>query len=205
MIHQFQSNGYNIVLDVNSGSVHVVDEAAYDCIALYNEKVIEGRESEEDALSEIKGIILERYKEVPVTEEDFKEIISEIKELQEDGQLFTEDIYEKYVKDFKHRNTVVKALCLNIAHDCNLACRYCFAGEGEYQGDRGMMSYEVGKAAFDFLIKNSGHRKNLEVDFFGGEPLMNWDTVKKLVAYGRELEKIHDKNFRFTLTTNGVL
>ena len=205
MIHQFQSNGYNIVLDVNSGSVHVVDEAAYDCIALYNEKVIEGHESEDDALSEIKGIILERYKEVPVTEEDFKEIISEIKELQEDGQLFTEDIYEKYVKDFKHRNTVVKALCLNIAHDCNLACRYCFAGEGEYQGDRGMMSYEVGKAAFDFLIKNSGHRKNLEVDFFGGEPLMNWDTVKKLVAYGRELEKIHDKNFRFTLTTNGVL
>ena len=205
MIHQFQSNGYNIVLDVNSGSVHVVDEAAYDCIALYNEKVIEGRESEEAALSAIKGIILEKYKEVPVTEEDFNEIISEIKELQEDGQLFTEDIYEKYVKDFKHRNTVVKALCLNIAHDCNLACRYCFAGEGEYQGDRGMMSYEVGKAAFDFLIKNSGHRKNLEVDFFGGEPLMNWDTVKKLVAYGRELEKIHDKNFRFTLTTNGVL
>ena len=205
MIHQFQSNGYNIVLDVNSGSVHVVDEAAYDCIALYNEKVIEGRESEDAALSEIKGIILEKYKEVPVTEEDFNDIISEIKELQEDGQLFTEDIYEKYVKDFKHRNTVVKALCLNIAHDCNLACRYCFAGEGEYQGDRGMMSYEVGKAAFDFLIKNSGHRKNLEVDFFGGEPLMNWDTVKKLVAYGRELEKIHDKNFRFTLTTNGVL
>ena len=131
MIHQFQSNGYNIVLDVNSGSVHVVDEAAYDCIALYNEKVIEGQESEDDALSEIKGIILERYKEVPVTEEDFNEIILEIKELQEDGQLFTEDIYEKYVKDFKHRNTVVKALCLNIAHDCNLACRYCFAGEGE--------------------------------------------------------------------------
>ena len=205
MIHQFQSNGYNIVLDVNSGSVHVVDEAAYDCIALYNEKIIEDKENEETALPVIKKIILDKYEDNTVTEEDFNDIISEIKELQEDGQLFTEDIYEKYVKDFKHRNTVVKALSLNIAHDCNLACRYCFAGEGEYQGDRGMMSYEVGKAAFDFLIKNSGHRKNLEVDFFGGEPLMNWNTVKKLVAYGRELEKIHDKNFRFTLTTNGML
>ncbi len=193
------------MLDVNSGSVHVVDEAAYDTIALYNEKITEGKEQPEVALPVIKEKILEKYKEVPITDEDFEEIISEIRELIENGELFTKDIYENYVKEFKQRSTVVKALCLNIAHDCNLACRYCFAGEGEYQGDRGMMSYEVGKAAFDFLIKNSGKRKNLEVDFFGGEPLMNWETVKKLVAYGRELEKLHDKNFRFTLTTNGVL
>ena len=205
MVHQFQSNGYNIVLDVNSGSVHVVDEAAYDIIALYNQKIVEGKEPDEQALSEIKEAALEKFSHLSLTEEDFNDIISEIEELKENGELFTEDIYEKYVTQFKHRITVVKALCLNVAHDCNLACRYCFAGEGEYQGDRGIMSYEVGKAALDFLIKNSGHRKNLEVDFFGGEPLMNWETVKKLVAYGREQEKIHDKNFRFTITTNGML
>jgi len=205
LVHQFQSNGYNIVLDVNSGSVHVVDEAAYDIIALYNQKIVEGKEPDEQALSEIKEAALEKFSHLSLTEEDFNDIISEIEELKENGELFTEDIYEKYVTQFKHRITVVKALCLNVAHDCNLACRYCFAGEGEYQGDRGIMSYEVGKAALDFLIKNSGHRKNLEVDFFGGEPLMNWETVKKLVAYGREQEKIHDKNFRFTITTNGML
>ena len=205
MVHQFQSNGYNIVLDVNSGSVHVVDEAAYDIIALYNQKIVEGKEPDKQALSEIKEAALEKFSHLSLTEEDFNDIISEIEELKENGELFTEDIYEKYVTQFKHRITVVKALCLNVAHDCNLACRYCFAGEGEYQGDRGIMSYEVGKAALDFLIKNSGHRKNLEVDFFGGEPLMNWETVKKLVAYGREQEKIHDKNFRFTITTNGML
>lgn len=205
LVHQFQSNGYNIVLDVNSGSVHVVDEAAYDIIALYNQKIVEGKEPDEQALSEIKEAALEKFSHLSLTEEDFNDIISEIEELKENGELFTEDIYEKYVTQFKHRITVVKALCLNVAHDCNLACRYCFAGEGEYQGDRGIMSYEIGKAALDFLIKNSGHRKNLEVDFFGGEPLMNWETVKKLVAYGREQEKIHDKNFRFTITTNGML
>lgn len=205
LVHQFQSNGYNIVLDVNSGSVHVVDEAAYDIIALYNQKIVEGKEPDKQALSEIKEAALEKFSHLSLTEEDFNDIISEIEELKENGELFTEDIYEKYVTQFKHRITVVKALCLNVAHDCNLACRYCFAGEGEYQGDRGIMSYEVGKAALDFLIKNSGHRKNLEVDFFGGEPLMNWETVKKLVAYGREQEKIHDKNFRFTITTNGML
>ncbi len=205
LVHQFQSNGYNIVLDVNSGSVHVVDEAAYDIIALYNQKIVEGKEPDEQALSEIKEAALEKFSHLSLTEEDFNDIISEIEELKENGELFTEDIYEKYVTQFKHRITVVKALCLNVAHDCNLACRYCFAGEGEYQGDRGIMSYEVGKAALDFLIKNSGHRKNLEVDFFGGEPLMNWETVKKFVAYGREQEKIHDKNFRFTITTNGML
>ena len=116
-----------------------------------------------------------------------------------------EDTYKESIIDFKKRKTVVKALCLHIAHDCNLACRYCFAEEGEYHGRRALMSYETGKQALDFLIANSGNRRNLEVDFFGGEPLMNWQVVKDLVKYGREQEKIHNKNFRFTLTTNGVL
>lgn len=208
MVHQYKSNGFNIVLDVNSGSVHVVDDIGYDTIALYNEKIIEKKEEREKALSEIKEVILDRYKvcpDGPTSDEDFYELIGEIETLKEEGSLFTEDIYEKYIKNFKRRNTLVKAMCLNIAHDCNLACTYCFAGKGEYQGDKGMMSLEVGKAAFDFLISHSGKRKNIEVDFFGGEPLMNYKVVKELVAYGRELEKKHNKNFRFTLTTNGVL
>ena len=129
-----------------------------------------------------------------------------IDELKEQGMLFTRDIYENIIDEFtENRQTVVKALCLHIAHDCNLACRYCFAEEGEYHGRRALMSFEVGKKALDFLIANSGSRKNLEVDFFGGEPLMNWQVVKDLVAYGREQEKLHNKKFRFTLTTNGVL
>ena len=128
-----------------------------------------------------------------------------IEELISNQALFTDDIYKDYIIDFKKRKTVVKALCLHIAHDCNLACKYCFAGEGEYQGDRALMSYEVGKQALDFLVANSGNRRNLEVDFFGGEPLMNFDVVKKIVAYGRELEGKYDKHFRFTLTTNGIL
>ncbi len=139
-------------------------------------------------------------------EEDIREVIEEVRQLKEDGQLFTEDIYQPFVEKFKEtRQTVVKALCLHIAHDCNLACKYCFAEEGEYHGRRALMSFEVGKKALDFLVANSGNRVNLEVDFFGGEPLMNWDVVKQLVEYGRSLEKANNKKFRFTLTTNGVL
>ena len=203
MIHQYKSNGHNIVLDVNSGSVHVVDELVYDILALY----------ETESKEEITGKMLEKYQqpmyakllEEPISEELVCEAFSEIEELKEQGTLFTEDIYRDYVFDFKSRKTVVKALCLHIAHDCNLGCKYCFAEEGEYKGRRAMMSYEVGKKALDFLIANSGERRNLEVDFFGGEPTMNFEVVKQLVAYGREQEKIHDKNFRFTLTTNGIL
>jgi len=136
---------------------------------------------------------------------EINEAINDVEQLIKDGTLFSKDVYENYIRDFKQRSTVVKALCLHIAHDCNLACKYCFAEEGEYKGRRGLMSYEVGKQALDFLIANSGNRRNLEVDFFGGEPLMNFEVVKKLVAYGRELEKLHNKNFRFTLTTNGLL
>ncbi len=190
MIHQYKNNGYNIVLDVNSGAIHVVDDATYEIIAMYEEH------TKEEILDALSG----QY-----DREALAEAYDEVKELADDGQLFTEDEYENYIMDFKKRPTVVKALCLHIAHDCNLACRYCFAEEGEYHGCRELMSFEVGKQALDFLIANSGHRRNLEVDFFGGEPLMNWQVVKDLVAYGREQEKIHDKNFRFTLTTNGVL
>lgn len=190
MVHQYKSNGYNIVLDVNSGSVHVVDDLVYDIIELY-EKASE---------DEIAAQLGNRY-----DIDDIHEAYAEIGELVKEECLFTEDIYKDYIFDFKRRPTVVKALCLHIAHDCNLACKYCFAEEGEYHGRRALMSFEVGKKALDFLIANSGSRRNLEVDFFGGEPLMNWDVVKQLVAYGREQEKIHDKNFRFTLTTNGVL
>ena len=180
-----------MVLDVNSGSVHVVDDCVYDVLSCMNE----GKNAEEAAEA-----LSSKY-----AEQDITEAREEIQELTDNGMLFTKDIYENAIDQFSNRPTVVKALCLHIAHDCNLACRYCFAEEGEYHGRRALMSFEVGKKALDFLIANSGSRKNLEVDFFGGEPLMNWQVVKDLVKYGREQEKLHNKKFRFTLTTNGVL
>lgn len=203
MIHQYKNNGYNIVLDVNSGSIHVVDDVVYDVLSLMDEENAD-RYGEAE-FSRIADVILKNDYKEEVTKEDLKDVFSDLQELEENGTLFTKDVYKEGVIDFKKRQTVVKALCLHIAHDCNLACRYCFAGEGEYQGDRSLMSYEVGKKALDFLVANSGSRRNLEVDFFGGEPLLNFDVVKKLVAYGREIEKEKDKHFRFTLTTNGVL
>ncbi len=190
MIHQYKNNGYNIVLDVNSGSVHVVDDVVYDVIPLFE------KYNKEEIIKNLQN-------QYQVSE--IEEAVEEVQELKDQGMLFTEDIYQQYLKDFKKRETVVKALCLHIAHDCNLACKYCFAEEGEYHGRRALMSLEVGKKALDFLIENSGNRRNLEVDFFGGEPLMNWDVVKELVRYGRSKEKEFNKNFRFTLTTNGVL
>lgn len=190
MIHQYKNNGYNIVLDVCSGAVHVVDDVVYDAIALY----------EDYTPAEIVENLSSKYQE-----DDVREALEEIEELKKQELLFTEDTYQEYITDFKKRQTVVKALCLHIAHDCNLACRYCFAEEGEYHGRRALMSFEVGKKALDFLIANSGNRRNLEVDFFGGEPLMNWDVVKRLVEYGRSQEEKYNKNFRFTITTNGVL
>lgn len=190
MIHQYKSNGYNIVLDVNSGSVHVVDDLSYDVISMYESK------TRDDIICQLKS---------DYSEKDILEAYEEVNKLKEEELLFTEDIYKQYISDFKKRKTVVKALCLHIAHDCNLACKYCFAEEGEYHGRRALMSLEVGKKALDFLIENSGNRRNLEVDFFGGEPLMNWETVKELVRYGRSKEEEYNKKFRFTLTTNGVL
>ncbi|MBR5202723.1 MAG: thioether cross-link-forming SCIFF peptide maturase [Clostridia bacterium] len=195
MVHQYKLNGYNIVLDTCSGAVHVVDEVAYDIIAMYKE----------NAPSEIVKHILETYTNEEITEQDVLDCIEDVKSLEAAGKLYTPDTYEGMAFDFKNRNTVIKALCLHVAHTCNLNCSYCFASQGKYHGERALMSFEVGKRALDFLIENSGTRHNLEVDFFGGEPLMNWDVVKELVAYARVQEKIHNKNFRFTLTTNGVL
>ena len=199
MIHQYINNGYHIVLDVNSGSVHIVDETAYRLIPAVEKALGEGLVSAEEICGYVSGA-------AQGTDADtVRETVEEILALKDAGTLFAEDIYEPYIDSMKNRRPVVKALCLHIAHDCNLACRYCFAGEGEYHGDRALMSFEVGKKALDFLVQNSGDRVNLEVDFFGGEPLLNWEVVKQLVAYGRSLEEPCHKKFRFTLTTNGVL
>ena len=195
MIHQYKLNGYNIVLDVHSGSVHVVDDVAYDIIEMYEN-------STED---QIIDTILKKYGDRPdVTEEEIRLCLSDIRELIAQKKLFSEDIYKDMAFDFKNRSRDIKALCLHVAHTCNLNCSYCFASQGKYHGERALMSFEVGKRALDFLIENSGSHVNLEVDFFGGEPLMNFDVVKELVAYARSIEKEKGKNFRFTLTTNGV-
>ena len=197
MVHQYKLNGYNIVLDTCSGAVHVVDEVAYDMIAAFKEK------TEEEIVAEM----LVKYGDrEDVTEEDLHLCMEDIRTLVKKGKLYTEDTFEDMAGKFKERSgNVVKALCLHVAHTCNLNCSYCFASQGKYHGDRALMSFEVGKRALDFLIENSGKRRNLEVDFFGGEPLMNWDVVKQLVEYARSVEKQHNKNFRFTLTTNGML
>jgi len=236
MVHCFKKNGYYLVLDVNSGTLHQVDEVAYYLIDHYKEEF--GSE-EERALFEAELVekALEHFagrtdlaggidageagkvsedasvgkgtangeQGVGISREDLEETIADIHTLIDEGQLFSKDIFENMRLDFKKRQSVLKALCLHVAHDCNLACTYCFAGEGEYHGPRGLMSYETGKRALDFLLENSGKRHNLEVDFFGGEPLMNWEVVKQLVAYGRSKEEEYNKKFRFTVTTNGVL
>ena len=197
MLHQYKLNGYNIVLDTCSGSVHSVDEVAYDIIAMY----------ESATADEIVAAMMAKYGDrEDVTEEEIRLCISDVEALKNMGKLFTPDTFAPMAGTLKERSgDVVKALCLHVAHTCNLNCSYCFASQGKYHGDRALMSFEVGKRALDFLIENSGKRRNLEVDFFGGEPLMNWDVVKELVKYARSIEKEHGKNFRFTLTTNGVL
>ena len=220
MLHQYRSGGMNIVLDTCSGAVHVVDDVAYDIIGMYKEA---GRE-------EIISAMLKKYgsgenlheenccmkpsDEDPgkhsdpgtVTRQDIENCLDDIASLEAAGQLFTPDNYEAAARTFKDRSgDVIKALCLHVAHTCNLNCSYCFASQGKYHGERGVMSFEVGKQALDFLVTHSGNRHNLEVDFFGGEPLMNWEVVKQLVMYARSIEKEHNKNFRFTLTTNGLL
>ncbi len=197
MVHQYKLNGYNIVVDSCSGSVHVVDEVAYDIIAMYKEK----------SADEIVSDLLAKYADrEDVTEEELYGCIEDVKSLEEAGKLYTPDSFADMAGTFKERSgNVIKALCLHVAHTCNLNCSYCFASQGKYHGDRALMSFEVGKRALDFLMDNSGTRTNLEVDFFGGEPLMNWDVVKQLVEYARSVEKERGKNFRFTLTTNGML
>ncbi len=197
MIHRYKLNGYNIVLDSASGSVHAVDEVAYDIIGLFENK------SREEITAEILG----KYKDRgDVTEKDIGECLDDIQALKDGGKLFAKDTFEPMAGKLKQKSAgVIKALCLHVAHTCNLNCSYCFASQGKYHGDRALMSLDVGKRALDFLIENSGTRRNLEVDFFGGEPLMNWDVVKQLVGYARKREKETGKNFRFTLTTNGML
>ncbi|MBP5255277.1 MAG: thioether cross-link-forming SCIFF peptide maturase [Lachnospiraceae bacterium] len=196
MVHQYILNGYHIVLDTCSGSVHVVDEVAYDLIAGY-------KNMPEGALV---AAVLEKYRERPdVTEEDVLLCLSDIRALEKAGKLYTPDTFEEMAGTFKERSgDVVKALCLHVAHACNLSCSYCFAAQGRYNGPSALMSFEVGKQALDFLVAHSGTRHNLEVDFFGGEPLLNFGVVKQLVAYARDIEQEHGKHFRFTLTTNGM-
>ena len=196
MIHQFQLNGYNIVVDVYSGSVHAVDELAYDAIAR-----IDAGDSREQAAA----WLAKKYAARPeVTAADISDALDDIDELTAAGKLFAPDTYADKAFDFKKRSTVVKALCLHVAHTCNLNCHYCFAAQGKFHGESGLMSFETGKRALDFVVEHSGTRRNLEVDFFGGEPLMNFEVCKQLVAYARSIEKAAGKNFRFTLTTNGV-
>ena len=197
MVHQYQLNGYNIVLDTCSGAIHVVDEVAYDIIAMIKDK----------SADTITAEIMAKYgHREDVTEEEVRLCIEDVNALIAAGKLYTPDTFADMAGTFKARSgNVVKALCLHVAHTCNLNCAYCFASQGKYHGDRALMSFEVGKQALDFLVAQSGTRRNLEVDFFGGEPLMNWDVVKQLVEYARSIEKEANKNFRFTLTTNGVL
>ena len=197
MIHQYKLGGYNIVLDVCSGGVHVVDDVAYDIISMFE------TESREDILTAMK----EKYVgKDGITEADIEECYDDVVSLKDSGKLFAPDTFEPMAGHLKAKTSgVIKALCLHIAHTCNLNCSYCFASQGKYHGERAVMSFEVGKQALDFLIANSGSRRNLEVDFFGGEPLVNFQVVKDLVAYARSIEKEHGKNFRFTLTTNGLL
>ena len=193
MIHQYKLAGYNIVLDVCSGSVHVVDDAAYEIIGCY-----EGR-SRQEVLAQVQP----RFPQL--SREELEECYDQVAQLEQAGKLFTPDTFAPMAGELKQKTAgVVKALCLHVAHTCNLNCSYCFASQGKYHGERAVMSFEVGKRALDFLVENSGTRKNLEVDFFGGEPLMNFQVVKDLVAYARSIEKEKGKNFRFTLTTNGV-
>ena len=197
MVHQYKLGGYNIVLDSCSGGIHVVDDVAYDIIALYQEKSRE----------EIIGAMQKKYATYEdISTEDIEECYDQVTALKESGKLFSPDTFEGMAGHLKEKTSgVIKALCLHVAHTCNLNCSYCFASQGKYHGDRAVMSFEVGKRALDFLVENSGTRRNLEVDFFGGEPLMNFDVVKQLVAYARSIEKEKGKNFRFTLTTNGML
>ena len=191
MIHAFENNGYYIVLDVNSGSIHCVDEMVYEILKAFPD----GFTSSE---------VIQKFKE-KYDEQELMQVCEEIKELEKEGLLYTPDLDEEVLWANLGKNNGVKALCLNIAHDCNLACEYCFASKGDYNSNRALMTEEVACKALDFLANHSGSRKNIEVDFFGGEPLLNFDVVKKAVAYGREIEKQGKKKFHFTITTNGTL
>ncbi|MEA4822790.1 MAG: thioether cross-link-forming SCIFF peptide maturase [Clostridiaceae bacterium] len=197
MIHPYKLGGYNIIIDCCSGAVHLVDEVAYDMIQQFEDK------TREEVIADVREKYADRG---DIDPQEIEECYDQILELRDNGQLFSPDTFEPMANNLKEKNNgIVKALCLHVAHTCNLNCSYCFASQGKYHGDRSVMSFEVGKRALDFLVEHSGSRRNLEVDFFGGEPLMNFDVVKQLVTYARGIEKEYNKNFRFTLTTNGML
>ena len=207
MIHQYKLNGYCIVVDANSASVHTVDDAAYDMISILDRELCSGADaagifSDVSIRSEAASKVSLAH-DIPV--DDAEEIFDDLAELHAEGLLWSEDPYEEAAGELKVKQSVLKAICLHVAHGCNMDCEYCFAGKGDYSGKSGIMSLETGKRALDYLVENSGSRRHLEVDFFGGEPLINWEVCKELVRYGRELEKKYDKVFNFTLTTNGVL
>ncbi len=194
MIHKYKLNGYNIVLDVNSGAVHVLDDCSFDILDCINENKKLDKNISENIISKLKN----KY-----SLEQIKETYNELFDLYKNGLLFADDSYEKFANMMI--NAPIKSMCLNVAHDCNLRCEYCFASKGDFGGERMLMTLEVGKKAIDFLIEKSGTRRNIELDFFGGEPLMNFNTVKEIISYARSKEKEHNKNFRFTITTNGLL
>ena len=205
MIHQYRLNDFNIIVDANSASVHTVDDAAYELIAAADRYVSDGRNAADTLKSgEVRGKIFEEVlPRADISRDDAAEVLDDLAALAEEGLIWSADPYEEAAEDLKLQQSVLKAICLHVAHGCNMDCEYCFAGKGDYSGKSGIMSLEVGKRALDYLVENSGSRRHLEVDFFGGEPLINWDVCKELVRYGRELEKTHDKVFNFT--TNGVL
>ena len=195
-----------MVIDAASGAVHSVDEVAYDAIQKLDAEILRRGAGEvlgdEGLVSRISSEIAEKH---GISAEDADETLEDIAELYGQRLLWSEDPFEQAADEIKIKQSVLKAICLHVAHGCNMDCEYCFAGKGDYSGKSGIMSAEVGKRALDYLVEHSGARKHLEVDFFGGEPLINWDVCKEIVAYGRELEKTHNKIFNFTLTTNGVL
>ena len=205
MLHSFQLNGYNIVMDVNSGAVHVVDGMVYDMIQLLDADFLARSfdSSFTEKLEQAYPAQLFAPLEARFARSQLEEGYEEIYEMYQNGQLFTSDDYEQFADMMV--SAPIKAMCLNVAHDCNLRCSYCFASTGDFGGERKLMTSETGKKAIDYLLKYSGDRHNLEMDFFGGEPLMAFDVVKEVVDYARSKEKEYNKNFRFTITTNGML
>ena len=213
-LHLYKLNGYNIAMDVNSGAIHEVDDETYAVLEYLRDNILSSdttavpvdEKSRNKVMDELRrAFITEGRSDINITEKDLEEIMEDVFELMDTGQLFSDDEFEDLAQELKDKQSVLKAMCLHVAHSCNMDCEYCFAGKGEYHGKAGLMSYETGKAAIDYLVANSPGRRNLEVDFFGGEPLLNWEVVKLLVAYGRSIEKEAGKNFRFTITTNGLL
>ena len=189
LIHKFKIDDTYIVLDINSGAVHKIDKITYEILDYYPEV------SAENIIEKLSN----KYNKIEIIE-----VLEELDQLMEEGLLFSQECYSE-VKQILYKDKAIKAMCLHIAHDCNISCRYCFASQGNFKGQRILMSSEIGRKSIDFLVRNSGNRRNLEVDFFGGEPLMNFDVVKDIVNYGRTLEKKYNKHFRFTITTNAML